>query len=352
MAEIRTLLIDSSYLLKRSFNGAKNSYTKAGFMGGLYGFLTKVRQLIKEYKSNKVILMWDGENGGIDRYRLDQKYKSNRTDKSWFNKIELTDDEIRKEAAKKESILVQKIKIQNYAEELYLRQIQVDEIEADDLIAGYVLKNASKEEIILYSNDKDYLQLLEYGIKIKNETHEKIISAGNFFMNYPYHYKNALTMKIICGDESDKIDGVGGVKEQTLLTHFPVLAERHVPVRELCGMADQINIDRANSKKKPLAALKNISTKVDRLKLNYELMNLSKPFLNETAIQALDSIDLPLVDENRGSSNLMKLMKEDDFLSLYSNYGNFVSYVEPFYTVISREKQQYEQYKQSQKKNM
>lgn len=347
MSLTRTLLIDSSFLLKRSFHGAKNSYTKVGFMGGLYGFMTSVRMMIKQYQINKVILFWDGENGGIDRYRLDNKYKSNRIDKSWFNRIELTDEEIRREKEKKESILVQRIKIRNYAEELYLRQIEVPTIEADDLIAGYVLKNSKKEDIILFTNDKDFLQLLDYGIKIKLDTHEIMLSAGNFFMNFPFHYKNALTMKIICGDDSDKIDGVGGVKEKTLMTHFPVLNERHVTVREICQMAHEINENRKKEKLKPLAALKNITENVERLKLNYELINLSKPFLNEAAIAALEELELPLTDENRGSSNLYKLMQEDDFLSLFSNYGNFVTYVEPFYTVISREK---ELYRTSQKK--
>lgn len=325
-------------------NGAKNTYTKAGFMGGLYGFITKVRQLIKENQINKVVLMWDGENGGIDRYLIDPKYKSNRSDKAWHTKIELTDEEIRKEKEKKESVLLQKVKIQNYAEELYLRQLEVPKIEADDLIAGYIIKNSKHEDIILYSRDKDYLQLLDYGIKIKNDDYERLISAGNFFLNFPYHYKNALTIKIICGDDSDKIDGVGGVKEPTLLTHFPELAERHVTVREICQMAARINEERAKTKLKPLKAMTNIVEGVERLKKNHILINLSKPFLNEEAIAALDSLDAPLVDENRGSKNLYKLMQEDDFLSLYSNYGNFVNYVEPFYTVIAREKEQYKQY--------
>ncbi len=351
MAAIRTLLVDCSYLLKRSFNGAKDSYTKAGFMGGLYGFLTKVRQLIKENQINKTVIMWDGENGGIDRYLIDPKYKSNRLDKSWHQPIELTEEEIKKEREKRESILHQKVKIQNYAEELYLRQIEVPRIEADDLIAGYILKNHKNEEIILYSRDKDYLQLLGYGIKIKNDDYERLITAGNFFMNFPYHYKNSLTLKIICGDDADKIDGVGGIKEKSLLTHFPVLAERYVSVKEICQLAEQINKDRAKTKLKPLAALTNITTNVKRLKMNYELINLEKPFLNEEAIQTIESLDSPLVDENRGSTNLYKLMQEDDFLSLYSNYGNFVSYVEPFYTVIAREKEQYKQFQKKSSKN-
>lgn len=351
MSATRTLLVDSSYLLKRSINGAKNSFTRAGFMGGLYGFITKVRQIIKEHQINKVVLMWDGQNGGVDRYKLDPKYKSNRTDKSWFTQIELSEEEVKRVEKDKESILQQKARIQTYAEELYLRQIQANEIEADDLIAGYVLKNAKNEEIIIYSRDKDYLQLLGYGIKIKMDDYERLISSGNFFMNFPYHYTNALTIKIICGDKSDKVDGVGGVEEKTLLNHFPMLAERYVSVKEICVLSEQINAERATKKLKPLAALRNITTKVDRLKLNYELMNLSKPFLNEEAILAINSLDDALTDENRGSSNLLKLMQEDDFLSLYSNYGNFVSYVEPFYTVIAKEKELYKRFKKNTANN-
>ena len=64
--KIRTLLVDSSYLLKRSFHGAKNTHTaNFGHIGGLYSFLTTVRKFIKEYWINKVVLVWDGENGGL-----------------------------------------------------------------------------------------------------------------------------------------------------------------------------------------------------------------------------------------------------------------------------------------------
>jgi len=136
----RTLLVDSSYLLKRSFHGAKDIQTaKFGHIGGLYSFLTTVRKMIKEHMINKVVLVWDGEGGGIQRYRIDHAYKANRKTKDWHKKIELSAAEIRKEKAKEESILKQRKRIQAYAEELFFRQIEVDDIEADDLIAEYCL---------------------------------------------------------------------------------------------------------------------------------------------------------------------------------------------------------------------
>ncbi|MDX1285967.1 MAG: hypothetical protein R3182_13185, partial [Draconibacterium sp.] len=128
--KIRTLLVDSSYLLKRSFHGAKDTHTnKFGHIGGLYSFMTTIRKLIKQYKINKVVLVWDGENGGIYRHQIDTAYKANRKDKSWHEKIQLSEAEIRREQEKEESILKQRKRIQAYAEELFLRQIEVDEIE-------------------------------------------------------------------------------------------------------------------------------------------------------------------------------------------------------------------------------
>lgn len=336
--DTKTLLVDGSYLLKRSYHGAKGSYTKSGYMGGVYGFLTMVRKFIKDHHVNKVVLVWDGENGGIARHRIDHLYKSNRKDKSWYTQIEMSDAQIQAEREKDQSILLQRKKVQMYAEELFLRQIEVFEIEADDIIAAYCLKNHKKEEIILYTNDKDFLQLLTLDISIYLESEKAIVEAGNFFQYFPYFYKNALTMKILCGDKADKIQGIKGLGEDTLLEHFPELIDTEVTVRHICKRSVEINEERKKKKLKPLLALANITKNVERLKINHSLMNLFDPFLSPEAYQAIDDLDVPLSDENRGGDNLYKMMMEDDFLSLYSNYGNYASYVQPFYQVISREK--------------
>lgn len=334
----RTLLVDASYLLKRSFSGAKDGYTKVGFMGGVYGFLTTIRKMIKDYKVNKIVLMWDGQNSGIQRYRLDPKYKSNRKDKSWYVPIELTDAEIKAEKEKKQSILLQKKKIQNYAEELFIRQVEVDEIEADDLIAYYCLNKHKEEEIIIYTDDQDFLQLLTLDVSIFLQRKKALIEAGNFFNYYPFYYKNALTMKILCGDDSDMITGVEGIGVKTLITNFPELIDSEVTVRSICKRSVEINEERKANKQKPLKALQNITKDVGRLRTNHALMNLFEPFINEKVIEEINELDVPLADEDRGGNNLYKMMMDDDFLSLYSNYGNYASYVEPFYQVISREK--------------
>lgn len=339
----RTLLVDSSYLLKRSYHGAKDTYTnKFGHIGGLYAFMTTVRRLIKQHMINKVVLVWDGQNAGIDRYRIDHAYKANRKSKEWHEKIELTDREVEREKEKEQSILRQRIRIQEYVEELFLRQIEVDEIEADDIIAAYCYKYNNKEEIYLFSNDRDFAQLLDLNITIIFPNIEQPVTRTNYMMYFNHHYSNALTIKIIEGDTADKIKGIDGLKETTLLKHFPELRFRYVSVKEICKRAKEINQIRISEKKKPLKALESLLDSIDRLKKNYQLINLSTQMLNEAAEEEILQLDIPLGAEGRSSQNLYKMMKEDEFLTVYG--GTFVNYVEPFYAVIMYEKQLLKEY--------
>ena len=86
--DIRTLLVDSNFLLKRSYSAWSNVYSKNfGHIGALYGFFSTLRKQIKKHSINKVVLAWDGENGGIYRYQIDRRYKANRHNKQWHEKI-------------------------------------------------------------------------------------------------------------------------------------------------------------------------------------------------------------------------------------------------------------------------
>jgi DNA polymerase-1 len=349
--KIRTLLVDSSYLLKRSFHGAKDTYTnKFGNIGGLYGFMTMLRKLTKDYMINKIVLVWDGENGGIMRHRIDSEYKSNRKTKEWYKKIELSDYEIRKEQEKEESILKQRKRIQAYAEELFIRQIEVDEIEADDLIAAYCQQYNNKEEIYLYTNDRDFAQLLDLNLTIIFGNIPQPITKNNYLMYFEHFYLNALTIKIIEGDTADNIPGIEGLKEKTLLKHIPELKFKHLTVKDICQKADEINKERIQNKKKPIKALENLLNNINRLKINYQLVCLSKPMLNEAAIDELSQLELPLSPEGRGSKNLYKMMLEDEFLNVYG--GTLPNYVEPFYTVIMNEKELLTEYIKNNRKSL
>jgi len=345
----RTLLVDASYLLKRSFHGAKNVYTQSfGHIGGLYSFFTTIRKLIKEHMINKVVLTWDGEGGGVQRYRIDREYKANRKNKEWYKKIEMSAAEIRREKDKQDSILKQRQSIKAYAEELFLRQIEVDDTEADDIIAAYCLKYNNKEEIFLYSNDRDFAQLLDLNITIIFPNIEQPVTKTNYIMYFNHYYSNALILKIICGDTSDNIKGIEGMGEDTLLKYFPELKYKHMTVREICKRADEINKERILNKKKPLKSFENLLNNIDRLKTNFKLVNLREPILNDQAKEAMLVLEMPLLKEERG--NAYKLMIEDDFLTVYGS--TFAQYIEPFYTVITSEEHLLSEYYKNNKNNL
>jgi 5'-3' exonuclease len=343
--------VDSSYLLKRSYHGAKDVYTNNfGHIGGLYSFMTTVRKMIKDHMINKVVLAWDGEGGGILRHYIDSEYKANRKTKEWNKRIEMTAVEIRRENEKLESILRQRIRIQLYAEELFLRQIEVDDVEGDDLIAAYCLSYNNKEEIFLYSADRDFAQLLDLNISMIIPGIDEPVNKTNYIMHFNHHYTNALILKIICGDDTDNIQGIDGWGEKTLLHHFPELKYKHMTVREICYKVDEMNKARIAGKKKPLKIFEHLLSNIERLKINYQLVNLREPMLTPEAREELLQLAIPLSLEGRGSRNLYRMMQEDGFLTIYTS--TFPNYVEPFYTVIVNEKELLTEYQKNNKGNL
>jgi 5'-3' exonuclease len=337
--------VDATYLLKRSLTGSKNTYVGGDNNVGIYTFITTLRKLINETKVNRVVLCWDGENSGKRRYLISSDYKANRKGKSWYNKIQLTEAEIKYLERDKQSELYQKVRIQNYCEELFIRQVEIDEVEADDMIAQYVINFSEIEDIIVYTNDKDYIQLLDYNISVYLNFIGLIIDKNDFFMHFPYHYKNSLTIKIMCGDSGDNVKGIKGFAEPTFMSLFPDAKDKHLMVKDVIRLAKQIQKDRIDNKQKPLKVIENIINGKDIYILNKQLVDLSSPLLNEDEKNIILDLALPLDSENRGSKNLIRLMNEDKFLSNYNgNRSDFASYVEPFYIIISSEKKLFEEY--------
>lgn len=334
---MNTLLVDSSFLFKRSFLGGKNIFSNEKSIGALFTFFTTLRKLYLKYPINKNILMWDGENSGKGRYYIYKEYKANRESKSWYNKIRLTDKQIYREENAVESELWQRVRIQQYAEELFFRQIEVHEIEGDDLIAHYCLNKDDNESVIIYTNDRDYSQLLSIpNVSIQFDNIEELVDVDNYIYHFNYHYKNALTLKILCGDNSDNINGVPRLGQKTLFEHFPELQERPVMVNDILKKSILINEERVLNKKERLLVLDNIVQSKKILIRNKKIMDLSKPFLNTQAIEECKTLYLPMSTKDRGSENLIKLMHEDGFLNHFYKY-NFLDFVKPFFTSITSE---------------
>jgi 5'-3' exonuclease len=327
-------------------------------MGGIFQFMVSLRKFVKEFGVNKSVLMWDGENGGKLRYDIYNGYKANRESKAWYSMTVLSQAQIDELKKSKRSNLAQKICIQQYAEELYMRQVSVDIIEADDLIAYYCKLYHEEEDIIIFTNDRDMCQLLQYdGVSIYLSNLKVLIDKNSYFLYFKHHWSNACLMKVFLGDDADNIMGIQGLGEKTMLEHFPELKSEKLTYQYIVERAVQINKERVEGKpkKKPLKVLENIVNGTVKLKdnsdkivdmgmeiykLNSKLINLDAPMLTREAVSALkDVATLPLTPEDRGSKNLLELFKRDSFLSLYK--GTFVNFVEPFYPVVIQEQDYY-----------
>jgi 5'-3' exonuclease len=354
---INTLLVDCNYLLKRSMSATGKSPDEYMVgrknIGGIYQFMVTLRKYVKEFSINKVVLCWDGDNGGKMRYDIYPAYKANRTSKTWYSKTILSEAQINDLEKTRRSTLSQKIRIQQYCEELFIRQIEAEYIEADDIIAYYCTNYNKEEKIIIFTNDRDMCQLLENdNVNVFLDNKKTLINKDNYFLNFSHHYSNACLMKVVLGDTSDNIQGVSDCKEKTLMKHFPELRTQKLTYQYLMEKAQTINDSRAGSKPKlkPLLALTNLAKGiikdfngkmvekgVELYKLNTRLVDLKQPMLNRNAIATIKTeAESVLSSEDRGSKNLMFLMNDDKFMSVFS--GSFQSFVEPFYPVILKEK--------------
>jgi 5'-3' exonuclease len=233
----KTLLIDGNVLMKRSFNGAKHVYYKEKHIGGIYQFYATMRKIVIEHKIDKVVVMWDGERGGTLRLDYYPEYKGNRP-KFFDREYEL-----------------QKIRVQQYAEELFIRQYQHQDVESDDLLAFYCQNKKKREEVIIYTNDRDLCQLISEEVTIFLADKKQLVGIGNYQWYFQHHYKNAGLIKIIEGCSSDNIKGIDGVTENTLLKYFPELKNREYTLDEIISESKKLQEERGN---KPLVILENI----------------------------------------------------------------------------------------------
>ncbi len=348
-----TLLVDGEYLLKRSFLSKSTHHTtEFGDMNGLFNFMLTLRTQVKNTNANKVVVCWDGENGGKMRYNLYEGYKANRKNKDWYNKIELSDAQIKFEENKDKSILLNKIRIQQYLEELFIRQIPgIDGIEGDDLIAYYTKEYHKDEIITIYSNDGDLRQMVELDrVSVYVPSKNATISSKNYFLYFKHHYSNLRVIKTFCGDDSDNIPGVHGLGETKLLTLFQKGIKEPFTIDYILEECEKLIKWRKENKKPALKVLDAILKGTVKLydnkyedrgkelyETNYKLVNLHEPFITKEAKHIVrETATSILSSEDRGSKNLIKYMEEDGFMKLWN--GTVSSFCAPFYPTIIKEK--------------
>lgn len=325
----KTLLVDGDNLFKIGFHGVKELYNDGAHVGGVYHFINTLRRFLDEHNHDKVVVFWDGDSNSSIRKGIYPQYKGNR--RQDMNEY------------KYESYLQQKARVKTYLEEVFVRQVEMINNEADDLIA-YYCKIATKENIIIFSADKDLTQLISERVTIYSPTYKQYFKNGDKIsinkVNIPH--QNVTVCKIFTGDKSDNIDGIEGLGEKTLVKLFPQMLEKSCTIEELLDNARNI------PQKKPIKSLSNILTGKtksgilgeDFYKINSKIVDLHNPLITDEGKQLVEQIHTDTIDPtDRGYKNLMRLMMEDGLFNyLPKNDEAWVNFLKPFMKLTRKEK--------------
>jgi len=331
---MKTLIVDGSWVIKKNFHKRKGYEANGRLCGGSFGFLDSLKSVIGKILPDRVVVMWDGFNAGKFRYEIYKPYKANRK-KDWDAEYHAlsTDGMESPEDREKYEIALQKEVVKEFLDEFYIRHVDVKFIEADDLIAYYILSSQiPNEEIVIYSRDKDFIQLASSKVSILSPDNFELITIQNFKKIYGYPVENALLFKCFNGDSSDKIEGVKGVTVKSLLEYFPQMAEEKYMYNRL--------VEECYNKKreKKLKIYDKIIEGRSVLYRNAELMNLKKPFINEEAKEEIQKVIYDPIEKNFTIKSAMDLFISKGFNKFVKN--EFLDlFFAPFFRIINKEKE-------------
>jgi len=211
----KVFIIDGHNLLFRMFYGMPNKiYSKSGnCIHGIIGFIGAINKMIKEYKPDSLIVVFDSQEGSAKME--DERYKKNRI----LDFSHLPDDE--NPFSQFEDII-------KCLDLLGITHIEIPGQEADDIICTLAKQYSIANEVVIVSTDKDFLQVINNQINVLSPRGKlSILYTPNvFYEKFGIQVCQYTDFKVLVGDPSDNIDGIFGIGNKTavnLLTQFGTL---------------------------------------------------------------------------------------------------------------------------------
>jgi 5'-3' exonuclease len=272
--------------------------------GGVFGFLRSLKAAVDKFRPTEVVICWDGPQSGLRRKNLLPAYKANRK-KDWKRGAVKAFDFLN-EAEQVDNFVMQIRRVKEYIDQLPVKVISIPYVEADDIIAVYAQELNKTSQVIIYSSDADFKQLVTDNIHHYNPISKKLVSRQTFRADYGIDPKNFIILKSTNGDKSDNIPGIRGIGEVTVKKMFPELSgNTRIDIDYLLEKANELgfrgtdpSISNGQRNKYKLLA-----ENADTLRLNYRLMQLLDPEISNQAKE----IVLRVVNESPQSFNSLKL---------------------------------------------
>jgi len=314
------LIVDSMNTFIRSFAMLQSMNPQGHHTGGLVGFLRSLGFLMRTIDPTRIICVFDGQASSASRKTIDPEYKANRNIKRITN-WEIFDDK----DDEFQSMTMQMGRLVEYLQCLPLTLISIDKVEADDTISYLAQKfGANNKRVTIVSSDKDFLQIVDENIEVYSPIKKVTYKKKEVQEEVGVLPENYLVMKALLGDNSDNLTGIKGLGPKTLLKEFPGLIED--PLFDLIDI-HKICTEKLQTKK----IFAQILYDWNKVKSNYELMNLLEPRLGDYEIfHILEKIKQPI--PNLQANTFLKMLEADQIEALNKNVEGWLELYRPLST--------------------
>jgi len=314
------LIVDSMNTFIRSFAMLQSMNPQGHHTGGLVGFLRSLGFLTRTIDPTRVICVFDGQASSSSRKTINPEYKATRNIKRITN-WELFDDKDDEFA----SMTMQMHRLVEYLQCLPVTLISIDKVEADDTISYLAQKfAANNKKVTIVSSDKDFLQIVDQNIEVYSPIKKKTYQKKDIQEEIGLIPENYLIMKALLGDNSDNLSGIKGLGPKTLLKEFPELVSKPgVTLKDIYDICEQ----KLQTKK----IFASIIYDWDKVKTNWELMNLSEPRLGDYEIfHILEKIKEPI--PNLQAVTFLSMLESDQIEALNKNVEGWLELFRPLST--------------------
>ncbi len=199
------ILIDGSFYFYRAYYAYPSLSNSLGEpTGAIYGMLKMLRNLLVQYESTHIGIIFDSKEKTFRHYLFD-KYKSNRP---------IMPDDLR----------LQIKPLYNMLKTIGLPFFMVPKVEADDVIGTLALESdRANRSVLISTGDKDMAQLVTRNIAIYDTIQNIVLGPKEIHHKYGVPPELIIDYLALMGDASDNVPGVPGIGKKTakiLLQNF------------------------------------------------------------------------------------------------------------------------------------
>ncbi len=199
----KLILIDGSAVAYRSYfalirNPLINS--RGENTGAVFGFINSLNKIINDFNPDYIAVLFDTPKPTF-RHEKYPEYKSTR--------------------AKAPDELVEQLPwVEKMIEAFNITQISMEGLEADDLIGTLADKAVTENdlEVLIFTGDKDFYQLVNESIKILNPKDYSVMDAEAIKVKFGVYPDKVIEVLALMGDSSDNVPGVPGVGPKTAIS--------------------------------------------------------------------------------------------------------------------------------------